>query len=139
MGSVSRNLKVAGERELIGHGVSTSAKRDGARFSGRDVAVIGDGEAALEEALHLAPIAGHVTLIQRRLRLRPPTVAVTRLRSYPNVAILTATEVPAVQGGQHVTGLRIRDRHHGGEPSLASGCAAALDAERWLNRTTPAH
>jgi thioredoxin-disulfide reductase len=123
MGSVSRTLNVAGECELIGHGVSTSAKRDGARFTGRDVAVIGGGEAALEEALHLAPIACHVTLIHHRPQLRPPAIAVARLRAHPNVAILTSTEVLAVHGDQHVTGLRIRDTRHGGDSTIAVAAA----------------
>jgi thioredoxin reductase (NADPH) len=196
-GSVSRPLDVAGEHELIGRGVSTSAKRDGARYTGCDVAVIGGGEAALEEALHLASLAGHVTLIHRRPRLRAPATAVARVRARPNVAILTSTEVLAVHGDQYVTGLRIRDAQHGRDSHIAvaaaflaigqtprsdllagvvdldpggfvltkdgttatsvegvfaagdlidrryrqavtaaaSGCAAALDAERWLSRS----
>jgi thioredoxin reductase (NADPH) len=197
MGSAPRPLNVAGERELTGHGVSTSAKRDGAQFTGRDVAVIGGGEAALEEALHLVPLARHVTLIHHRPRLRAPAIAVARLRAHPNVAILTSTEVLAVHGDQHVAGVRIRDTRHGNDSNItvaavfvavgqtpcsdlliglveldaggyiltkgdttstslegvfaagdlidrryrqavtaaASGCAAALDAQRWLSQS----
>ncbi|WP_331226115.1 NAD(P)/FAD-dependent oxidoreductase [Mycobacterium asiaticum] len=119
MGSAGRPLNVAGERELIGRGVSTSAKHDGARFTGCDVAVIGGGEAALEEALYLAGIARHVTLIHHRPRLRPPGATVARLRSQTNVTILTSTEVTAVQGFRRVTGLRIRNTHHGGDSTIA--------------------
>ena len=197
MGSAPRPLNVPGERGLLGHGVSTSAKRDGAQFTGRDVAVIGGGDGAVEEALHLAPLARHVTLIHHRPRLRASAIAVARLQAHPNVAILTSTEVLAVHGGQHVTGLRIRDTRHGGDSTIAvaavfvaigqtprsdllvglveldaggfiltkdettrtsaegvfaagdlidrryrqavtaaaSGCAAALDAERWLSQS----
>jgi thioredoxin-disulfide reductase len=197
MGSVSRTLDVPGEREFLDHGISTSAKRDGAQFTGRDVAVIGGGDGAVEEALHLVPLARHVTLIHHRPQLRASAIAVARLRAHHNVAILTSAEVLAVQGDQHVTGLRLRDKRHGGDSTIAvagafvaigqkprselliglvdldagghiptsggttrtsaegvfaagdlidrryhqavtaaaSGCAAALDAERWLSQS----
>jgi thioredoxin reductase (NADPH) len=201
MGSAPRPLNVPGERALLGHGVSTSAKRDGAQFTGRDVAVIGGGDGAIEEALHLVPLARHVTLIHRRPRLRASAIAVSRLRTHPNVAILTSTEVLAVNGGQHVTGVRVRDTGRAGDATIAvaavfvavglkpcsdlliglldldasghivtkgdttrtsaegvfaagdlidrryrqavtaaaSGCAAALDAERWLSQSIVPH
>ncbi len=119
MGSAPRPLNVPGERALLGHGVSTSAKRDGAQFTGRDVAVIGGGDGAVEEALHLAPLARHVTLIHHRPQLRASVIAVARLQAHPNVAILTSTEVLAVHGGQHVSGVRIRDTRHAGDSTIA--------------------
>lgn len=123
MGSASRILDVAGERELAGRGVSTSAKRDGAQFIGRDVAVIGGGEAALEETLHVAPMASHVTLVHRGPQLRASAITVARLRGHANVTILTCTEVLAVQGGPHVTGLRIRDTRRGRDRTIAVSAA----------------
>jgi thioredoxin reductase (NADPH) len=119
MGSAPRPLNVPGERGLLGHGVSISAKRDGARFAGRDVAIIGGGDGAVEEALHLVPLAHHVTLIHHRPRLRASASAVARLRTHPNVAILTSTEVLAIHGDQHVTGVRIRDMRHAGDSTIA--------------------
>ena len=119
MGSAPRSLNVPGERALLGHGVSTSAKRDGAQFTGRDVAVIGGGDGAVEEALYLVPLARRVTLIHHRPQLRASAIAVARLRAHPNVAILTSTEVLAVHGGQHVTGVRIRDTGHAGDSTIA--------------------
>lgn len=119
MGSAPRSLNVPGERALRGHGVSTSAKRDGAQFIGSDVAVIGGGDGAVEEALHLAPLARSVTVIHHRHRLRASAIAVARLQAHPNVAILTSTEVLAVHGGQHVSGLRIRNTRHGGDSTIA--------------------
>jgi thioredoxin reductase (NADPH) len=109
MGSAPRSLNVPGERGLLGHGVSASAKRDGAQFTGRDVAVVGGGDGAIEEALYLVPLARRVTLIHHRPRLRASAIAVARLRAHPNVAILTSTEVLAIHGEDHVTGLRIRN------------------------------
>jgi thioredoxin-disulfide reductase len=119
MGSASRPLNVPGERRLLGRGVSTSAKRDGARLTGRDVAVIGGGDGAIEEALHLVPLARNVTLIHHRPRLRASAIAVARLRAQPNVTILTSTEVVAVHGSQHVTGLRLRDAWHADDSTIA--------------------
>ncbi|WP_231989127.1 MULTISPECIES: NAD(P)/FAD-dependent oxidoreductase [unclassified Mycobacterium] len=118
MGSAPRSLKVPGERGLIG--VSTSAKRDGAQFTGRDVAVIGGGDGAVEEALFLAPLARHVTLIHHRPRLRASAIAVARLRDHPNVAILTSIEVVALLGGPHVSGVRIRSTRHAGDSTIAA-------------------
>jgi thioredoxin reductase (NADPH) len=119
MGSAPRTLNVPGERRLLGHGVSTSAKRDGAQFTGRDVAVAGGGDAAIEEALYLVPRARRVTLIHHRPRLRASVIAVARLRAHPNVAILTSTKVLAVQGSQQVTGVRIRDTRYAGDSTIA--------------------
>ncbi|CAM3134435.1 thioredoxin reductase [Mycobacterium intermedium] len=135
MGSVNRTLNVEGESKLTGHGVSTSAKRDGARFAGCDVAVIGGGEAAVEEALYLAGIARHVTLIHYRPRLRPSTIAVTRLCGQPNVTVLTSTEVLAVHGDRYVTGLRIRDTRRGVDSTIA--VAAAFVAIGQAPRSDP--
>lgn len=109
MGSVNRPLDVPGERDLFGHGLSTSAKLDGAQFTGCEVAVIGGGDAAVEEALYLASRARHVTLVHHRPRLRASAIAVARLRDHPNVAVLTSTKVLAVQGEHRVTGLRMRN------------------------------
>ena len=111
MGAVNRPLSVPGERELRGNGVSASAKRDGEQFAGREVAVVGGGDAATEEALFLAPLARRVTVIHHRPRLRASTAMVARLRAQPNVVVLDSTEVLAVKGRHHVTGLRVRGRH----------------------------
>jgi thioredoxin reductase (NADPH) len=108
MGAVNRRLNVPGEHELRGNGVSDSAKRDGDKFAGHDVAVIGGGDAAIEEALFLAPLARRVTVIHQRRGLRASATTITRLRAQPNVVVLDCTEVLAVEGRHHVTGLRVR-------------------------------
>jgi thioredoxin reductase (NADPH) len=110
MGAVNRPLHVPGEGELQGKGISTSAKSDGGHFAGREVAVVGGGDAAAtDEALFLAPLARRVTVIHHRPRLRASTAVVTRLRGQPNVVVLDSTEVLAVKGRHHVTGLRMRN------------------------------
>lgn len=124
MGAVNRPLNVPGERELRGNGVSASAKRDGDQFAGREVAVVGGGDAATEEALFLATLARRVTVIHHRPRRRgvsassapsASTATVARLRAQPNVVVLDSTEVLAVNGRHHVTGLRVRTVHTAAE------------------------
>jgi thioredoxin reductase (NADPH) len=115
MGAVNRPLSVPGERELRGYGVSASAKRDGEQFAGREVAVVGGGDAATEEALFLATLARSVTVIHHRPRLRASTGMVARLRAQPNVVVVDSTEVLAVKGRHHVTGLRVRTAHTAAE------------------------
>lgn len=111
MGSVDRPLNVPGERELRGFGVSASAKRDGHRFAGCEVAVVGGGDGAVEEALFLAPMVRRVTVIHHRPRLRASAAMVARLRAQPNVVVLQSTEVLAVTGRHRVTGVRVRRVH----------------------------
>jgi thioredoxin reductase (NADPH) len=115
MGSINRPLNVPGEGDFLGHGLSTSAKLDGDKFTGCEVAVVGGGDAATEEALYLASRARRVTLVHHRPRLRASAIAVARLRTHPNVTIVTSTEVLAVHGKHHVTGLRVRDMHSAAE------------------------
>jgi thioredoxin reductase (NADPH) len=108
MGAVNQPLGVPGERELRGCGVSASAKRDGHQYAGREVAVVGGGDAATEEALFLAPLARRVTVIHHRPRLRASPAMVARLCAAPNVVVLHSTVVLAVEGSHRVTGLRVR-------------------------------
>ena len=108
MGAVNRPLGVPGERELRGCGVSTSAKRDGHRYAGSEVAVVGGGDAATEEALFLAPLVRRVTVIHHRPRLRASPATVARLCAQPNVVVRHSTVVLAVKGSHRVTGLRVR-------------------------------
>jgi thioredoxin reductase (NADPH) len=115
MGAVNRRLSVPGERELRGYGVSASAKRDGEQFAGREVAVVGGGDAAVEEALFLATLAHSVTVINNRPRLRASTGMVSRVRAQPNVVVVGSTDVLAVKGRHHVTGLRVRTAHTAAE------------------------
>ena len=115
MGAVNRPLNVPGEDELQGKGISTSAKSDGGHFAGREVAVVGGGDAATEEALFLAQLARRVTVIHHQPRLRASTAMVARLRAQPNVVVLDCTDVLAVKGRHHVTGLRVRTAHTAAE------------------------
>jgi thioredoxin reductase (NADPH) len=115
MGASNRPLCVPGERELRGRGVSAGAQQDGHQFAGRDVAVVGGGAAAIEAALFLAALARRVTVVHRRPRLRSSTAMIARLRAQPNVVVLDCTEVVAIVGQRHVTGLRVRGAHTNAE------------------------
>jgi len=96
-GAQARWLGIPGEKELGGFGVSACATCDGFFYRGKDVAVIGGGNSATEEALYLSNLARHVTLIHRRDSLRSEKILQQRLFAKPNVSIMWNTlteEVP---------------------------------------------
>jgi thioredoxin reductase (NADPH) len=95
-GAQARWLGVPGEKELSGFGVSACATCDGFFFRGKDVAVIGGGNSATEEALYLANLARHVTLVHRRDSLRSEKILQQRLFAKPNVSVVWDTAVEAV-------------------------------------------
>lgn len=97
-GAQARWLGVPGEAELSGFGVSACATCDGFFFRGRDVAVIGGGNSAVEEALYLANLARHVTLIHRRDSLRAERILQDRLFAKENVTVLWDQVTEAVLG-----------------------------------------
>ena len=92
-GAQARWLGIPGEKELSGFGVSACATCDGFFYRGKDVAVIGGGNSATEEALYLSNIAKSVTLIHRRDSLRSEKILQQRLFAKPNVAVVWNTAV----------------------------------------------
>ncbi len=86
-GAQARWLGIPGEKELSGFGVSACATCDGFFFRGKDVAVIGGGNSATEEALYLSNLARHVTLVHRRDSLRSEKILQQRLFAKPNVSV----------------------------------------------------
>ena len=197
MGSAPRGLGVPGENRLQGRGISTTAKGEGSLLRDKDVAVVGGGDAAMEEALFLVGIARSITIIHHRNTFRSSAITIARVRAHDRITVLTNMAVTAVRGERRVTGLRLRQRITGAERDLpvsavivavghsprsellvgqldldphgyvltrdgashtsvdgvfaagdmvdrryrqaitaaASGCAASLDAERWLAET----
>ena len=95
-GAQARWLGIPGEKELSGFGVSACATCDGFFYRGKDVAVIGGGNSATEEALYLSNLARHVTLIHRRDALRSEKILQQRLFAKPNVTCLWDTAVEQV-------------------------------------------
>ncbi|TSE27642.1 alkyl hydroperoxide reductase subunit F [Tepidimonas aquatica] len=115
-----RNLNVPGEAEYKNRGVAYCPHCDGPLFKGKRVAVIGGGNSGVEAAIDLAGIVQHVTLLEYAEQLKADAVLVSKLKSLPNVTVLTQAQTLEVLGDGHkVTGLRWRDRASGAEQTLA--------------------
>jgi thioredoxin reductase (NADPH) len=108
-GTVPRLLNVGGELSLRGRGVSYCATCDAAFFRGKDLAVVGGGDAALEETIFLSRLAGKIYLIHRRDALRGVKVLRDKVFALPNVEILWNTTVQKIEGERRVEGVRIAE------------------------------
>jgi thioredoxin reductase (NADPH) len=117
-GSRYKELGVPGEKELGGHGVSWCATCDGFFFRGHDIAVIGGGDSAMEEATFLTRFGKSVTVIHRRDTLRASKIMQDRALASPKISFLWDSEVVEVLGTDKVTGLRIKNTKDGGEQVL---------------------
>jgi thioredoxin reductase (NADPH) len=117
-GSRYKELGVPGEKELGGHGVSWCATCDGFFFRGHDIAVVGGGDSAMEEALFLTRFGKSVTVIHRRDALRASKIMQERALANPRIAFLWNSEVAEVLGTEKVTGLLIRNTQDGTEHVL---------------------
>src|ERR1700690_3635717 len=114
-GASARWLGLPSEHALIGHGVSSCATCDGFFFSGKEIAVIGGGDSAMEEATFLTRFASKVTLIHRREAFRDSKIMLDRAQANPKVAFLTDTVVDDVLdvSKKEVTALRLRNLKSG--------------------------
>jgi thioredoxin reductase (NADPH) len=114
-GASARWLGLPSEHALIGHGVSSCATCDGFFFSGKEIAVIGGGDSAMEEATFLTRFASKVTLIHRREQFRASKIMLDRARANSKIAFLTDTVVDEVLdvSKKEVTGLRLRNLKSG--------------------------
>jgi thioredoxin reductase (NADPH) len=118
MGAAARYLQVPGEQELLGRGVSACATCDGFFFRDQDIAVIGGGDSAMEEATFLTRFARSVTLVHRRDEFRASKIMLNRARTNDKIKFMTNQSVLAVDGDTTVTGLRLRDNITGEETTL---------------------
>jgi thioredoxin reductase (NADPH) len=129
-GSRYRELDVAGEKELAGHGVSWCATCDGFFFRDKDIAVIGGGDSAMEEATFLTRFARSVTVVHRRDALRASKIMQERAFANPKISFRWNSEVIEVLGDGKVSGLRLRDTVTGEESTLeVSGLFVAIGHE----------
>jgi thioredoxin reductase (NADPH) len=119
-GASARWLGLPSEQALIGHGVSSCATCDGFFFRGKDIAVVGGGDSAMEEALFLTRFATKVTLLHRRENFRASKIMLERAIAHPNIELRTNTVVEEVLGVEEkeVRGLRLRDVKNGATEEL---------------------
>jgi len=117
-GSKYKELGVPGEKEYAGHGVSWCATCDGFFFREQDIAVIGGGDSALEEATFLTRFAKSVTIVHRRDRLRASKIMQDRAMANPKIKFLWDSEVAEMLGDKKLTGLRIKNVRTGDEQVL---------------------
>lgn len=107
-GASHRSLGCPGEAELRGKGVSYCATCDGAFFRGKDVAVVGGGNTALEDALFLANLCRRVYLIHRREEFRAQQAAVAAVRSRENIQLVLGEQVEKISGDKQVSAVTLK-------------------------------
>ena len=120
-GSGYRELGVPGEKRLSGHGVSWCATCDGFFFRDHDIAVVGGGDSAMEEATFLTRFGRSVTVIHRRDHLRASKIMQERAFANPKITFLWDSEVTEILGEERVRELRIRNTKTGAEHLLPVG------------------
>ena len=119
MGSAYKEIGLENEKRLSGRGVSWCATCDGFFFRDQEIAVVGGGDSAMEEANFLTKFASKVVLIHRRDSLRASKIMAERAQSNPKIEFVWNTEVTDVLGDQKVTGLKLRNTIDGSESERA--------------------
>ena len=118
MGAAARYLEITGEQELLGRGVSACATCDGFFFKDQDIAVIGGGDSAMEEATFLTQFARSVNLIHRRDEFRASKIMLERARANDKIEFVTNSAVTGVLGSNSVTGLELTDTRTGDKQNI---------------------
>ena len=118
-GSEYRKLGIDGEERLSGHGVSYCATCDGFFFKDQDIAVVGGGDSAMEEALHLTRFARSVTVIHRRDQLRASAVMAERAKANPKISFAWNSRVVGLSGRQSLESVTLEDTATGERRELA--------------------
>ncbi len=115
MGSAYKEIGLDNEKRLSGRGVSWCATCDGFFFRDQEIAVVGGGDSAMEEANFLTKFASKVTIVHRRDSLRASKIMVDRAKANPKIEFLWNTEVIDVLGSEKMTGLKLRNTVTGDE------------------------
>jgi thioredoxin reductase (NADPH) len=117
-GSAYRELGLPDEKRLAGHGVSWCATCDGFFFKNQDIAVIGGGDSAMEEALFLTKFADSVTVVHRRDTLRASKIMQERALAHEKIKFIWNSEVVGLEGDSKVSALKLKNTVDGSEAVL---------------------
>jgi thioredoxin reductase (NADPH) len=117
-GAAAKWLGLESEQRLNGHGVSACAVCDGFFFRNQEVAIVGGGDTACEEASYLAKLCKKVYMIVRRDELRASVIMQERVKSLPNIEILWNTETEEVLGTNEVVGVKVKNVQTGASTQL---------------------
>ena len=118
-GATAKWLGLESEQRLNGYGVSACAVCDGFFFKGKEVAIVGAGDTAAEEALYLSKICSKVSMIVRKDEMRASKIMQDRVKNTANISIYWHNEVDEVLGDKKVEGIRIRNNQTGEKTDLA--------------------
>ena len=125
-GAENRKLGLPREEELTGRGVSYCATCDGNFFRGKDVAVVGGGNTALEDAVYLSALANKVYLVHRRDEFRGDAANVKKVKSCENIELVLSANATEILGDERVEGLRVRF-NNGAAPAADSATDPATE------------
>jgi thioredoxin reductase (NADPH) len=120
-GASAKMLGVPGERELLGHGVSTCATCDGFFFRDQELLMVGGGDSAVEEAIFLTKFASKVTIVHRRDTLRASKIMQDRAFENPKIDFIWDSTVDHIYGNGKVDGARLKNLKTGGETEVPVG------------------
>jgi thioredoxin reductase (NADPH) len=120
-GASARMLGVPGEKELLGHGVSTCATCDGFFFRDQELLIVGGGDSAMEEAIFLTKFASKVTVVHRRDSLRASKIMQERAFNHPKIDFVWDSVLTEIFANGKVAGARIKNVRTGEESELAAG------------------
>jgi thioredoxin reductase (NADPH) len=120
-GATAKMLGVPGEKELLGHGVSTCATCDGFFFKDSDLLVVGGGDSALEEAIFLTKFAGKVTVVHRRDSLRASKIMQDRAFANEKIDFIWDSVLTEIFGNGKVAGARLKNVRTGSESEVPAG------------------
>jgi len=118
-GASAKYLGIPSEQKLRGGGVSACAVCDGFFYKGQEVAIVGGGDTAAEEASYLSKICSKVTMLVRKEEMRASKAMQHRVESIPNIEVLYNTEVDEVLGDSVVEGLRMKNNKTGATSEIA--------------------